>query len=117
MNLAGRCLCGVILEWVALDPDSHLRCVGLRWCGVCGEAAEFLKTCVPCHREQSRLHQERIRRRRSPSYVRGLAEKRRRHAANPEIARAASRDRYANDPEFRERRREYRRRQYRKEVA
>jgi hypothetical protein len=44
------------MEWVAKKPDDHLRCLGLRWCGVkaCGEMAEVGKECKPCKRRRHR---------------------------------------------------------------
>jgi hypothetical protein len=56
VKLLGRCSCGVILRWVAANPDAHLACFGLRWCGVCGEAAAYREECRPCKRRRNRVN-------------------------------------------------------------
>ena len=53
MKIAGRYFCGFAMELVAKKPDPHLRCYGLRWCGVCGEAARFRKDCTRCSNRRS----------------------------------------------------------------
>src|SRR5688572_16638395 len=50
MKIAGRCECGMVWDWVIRKPDEHLACFGLRWCGVCGEAAVFRGDCPACRR-------------------------------------------------------------------
>lgn len=57
--IAGRCECGMVIEWVIRKPDEHLRCFGLRWCGKCGEAAEFMGACVPCRRKNAAIAKRR----------------------------------------------------------
>ncbi len=47
--IAGRCECGVAFSlFLKRDWDEHLKCYGLRWCGVCGEAAIYRGDCTPC---------------------------------------------------------------------
>ncbi len=52
MALAGRCACGLALELVAKDPETHLVCVGRRRCRNCGEvkpiAEGFYKSGYGC---------------------------------------------------------------------
>lgn len=78
MKIAGRCSCGMSENIVQLRPDSHLACIGLRWCGQCGEAAELRKNCIPCHREQARLWAAEQRRLNTFYYQHNKAQKRRR---------------------------------------
>lgn len=42
------CSCGVLLRHVATQPDKHMRCFRLRWCGVCGDVAPINKNCPTC---------------------------------------------------------------------
>lgn len=109
MALAGRCECGTALTWVARDPDAHLRCFGLRWCGVCGEAAEYRRDCKPCMRRRvkasrrnrpltprtleakrraSREYMRRQRRKGTEVYLRDKERKRQRYATDPAWAEA-----------------------------
>lgn len=91
--IAGRCACGQILEWVARNPDDHLQCVGLRWCGKCGEVAHFKGACPFCNR----------------------ARKRAKYARDAEWAakkRDATRAKYRHDETHAARKRAYERRRY-----
>lgn len=72
MKLAGRCLCGVIQEWVDRKPDEHLRCYGIKWCKHgCGALLPLESKC-PCiyfkpanETEQARMkRKDRIKHRR-----------------------------------------------------
>lgn len=49
-RIAGRCYCGMVMSWVERNPDEHLACFGIRWCGVCGDAAPYKGKCIPCQR-------------------------------------------------------------------
>lgn len=100
MTLAGRCSCGMVLEWVARNPDEHMKCWGLRWCGKCGEAAVFKRDCIPCARARGLRSYRRLAQ--DPAY---LARKReterlryRYHPTHANHDKARQRRRYATDP-------------------
>lgn len=76
------------MEWVVSNPDAHLSCFGLRWCGRCGEAARFKRNCAPCHAIDSRNYWRRQRRLQgfSSAYERNKAAKRLKYRLNPAYA-------------------------------
>lgn len=66
--LTGRCACGVSFSlFLKRDWDLHMRCFGLRWCGLCGEAAPFRRKCRPCATKADTARR-RIRRHTDPAY-------------------------------------------------
>lgn len=54
MRVAGRCDCGMVMEWVSRQPDKHMRCWGLRWCRRCGEVAQAGEVCRICRNARDR---------------------------------------------------------------
>lgn len=131
----------MISEWVAKKPDEHLRCIGLRWCSMCGEAAEAGVRCKPCRRrreaatyaantfrkaKKKAYHRQLMRRlRRDPSYrrlrnrqAREWQAKQRREASQVyERAKERQRLRYRNDPAYAEAKREYWRRRHAEAIS
>lgn len=97
----------MVMTWVARKPDEHLRCWGLRWCGTCGEAAEYREDCRYCHRRRVRASQRRYlqrpegRAKRNAASKRFEAARRRGDAPSYQRQKAYKRWRYANDPEYR----------------
>ena len=91
--------------WVAREPDEHMQCVGLRWCGRCGEVAHHRPggkgNCVFCDRRYReawrRAHgigprkkpdPEEQEAKRAARYERSLERKRERYASDPVHAQA-----------------------------
>ena len=101
MKIAGRCECGFALELVAKKPDEHMRCIGLRWCGVCGEVAAFRRDCKRCKNRRISEYRKRnglTPRRREAQRIRNTAYGRRvRRGDHPvyQRAKARQRERYA----------------------
>lgn len=116
--------CGARLTAVALNPDAHLRCFGLRWCGVCHEVARYVRggngrcsfcqarsaaksralngrkrgKATPGRRARERQSKADDRRAGAPAYEREKERKRRKYATDPawaEAKRQAVADAYA----------------------
>lgn len=75
------------------DWDAHLRCWGVRWCGICGEAAEYGKACRLCRSRQTPAKRARNavwwakqRDLGTETYARDKARKRRRYLTDPAYA-------------------------------
>lgn len=104
--IAGRCACGMVMEWVARKPEDHLRCNGLRWCGVCGEAARHDGHCTFCERRRSREWSERQRVGATPAYAREKERKREKYRNDPAWRAqvlAKQKQKRESDPAYRER--------------
>lgn len=95
MRIAGRCYCGFVLEWVDRNPDAHLHCFGLRWCGRCSEAAIYRGKCPACRRVVGRAYQKRQRDGNTVVYQRQKEAKRLRYRTNPAFAAACRAKHYA----------------------
>ena len=140
MKIAGRCECGMVMEWVARHPDEHMKCWGVRWCRMCHDAAPAGKRCEPCRktREAAKerikrldplylakrraiqrktmrrlLRDPRYRAKRNAQARRWMAEQRRKGAPSYERAKAHKRLRYATDLLYREEKKAAWRRWYR----
>lgn len=111
--IAGRCLCGrAFAVFGKREWDEHLRCIGVRWCGVCGEAARFHRECPACDRRRSKECKARARAANAPSYEREKERKRERYRNDPawrDTRLASLRRRFAADPTFRSMRVDYQR--------
>lgn len=103
------------MEWVAKKPDEHLRCWGLRWCGVCGEVARYVEggngRCPFCEKRHRATY--RSTHARPQSTPAQLAASRRYNAHLRRTAdqryvddKARRRQKYAEDPEYAERKRQ-----------
>lgn len=108
--------CGLRLTFVAWHPDAHLRCFGLRWCGVCHEVAHYVRggngRCPNCQKRYSRTYAESGKRKRLPDTPRRRANDRRtkatqRRQGDPVYEREKERKRlkYATDEQWAEARR------------
>ncbi len=97
-RLVGRCECGVSLDLVAQEPDDHMACIGLRWCGKCGEVAHFKGVCPFCNRERKRVKyaQDAAHAARKRDWMNARYRQDERHAARK---RAYERRRYAEKRE------------------
>ena len=94
------------MEWVARKPDEHLACFGLRWCGVCGEAAVYRGDCSFCKKRRvaafRRAHPLTLAAKaKQRVHARRWAAKQRRHGTEYYVRdKDRKRQRYANDPAF-----------------
>ena len=93
MRISGRCYCGMSDAWMARNPDEHMECWSLRWCGVCGEVAMFGEACEACRyrptpkkRADCRAWWAEQRAKRTKHYEQDKARKRERYATDPAYA-------------------------------
>lgn len=100
--------CGTRLTAVAGNPEAHMRCHGLRWCGVCGDAARYGGDCPTCRKRRVNAYRERhtptdAQREKARQYAkRWAAAQRRKGTEYYARDKARKRARYLADPEFAE---------------
>jgi hypothetical protein len=138
VKIAGRCECGLLLKLAARNPldhalcatgaeqpdpfcscggrlprnprhfGKHMRCMGLRHCGVCGDVARIGKNCPSCangYRLKYRLTHGRSERQKASQRARNnrWEERQRRQGTAYYLRRkAALREKYATDPAYAE---------------
>lgn len=100
--------CGYRLTAVANNPEAHMRCYGLRWCGVCGDAARYRGDCPTCKKRRVKAYRQAhtptaVARDKARVYARTWAERqRRKNTEYYQRDKARKRARYLADPQFAE---------------
>lgn len=107
--IAGRCACGVALALIPKrDLDAHMRCIGLRWCGVCGEVAHYVHLgrgrCPHCSKRYQRTYRRSEKGRLTRKFRELDMERKPRTYVGPAYERDKERKRlrYATDPIYAE---------------
>lgn len=122
MKLAGRCACGVVLEWA--DNDDHLACKGLKRCSDCSSVLERdafrygHRECKRCQteRDKARRQTEKYRMQVRLAYRRRAAYVRWRRARN-EYARNWMNDQARNGTPYYEQHKALKRKRYAENAA